>query len=177
MNLRYKIINEELKVYSCQIGNLPIEQAKELFKRYDEDFTLADITVFYDENERVIVINSDSQYYDICKDLVITYLRVDEEKRKKVKEEAGDIELVAGITKVLDNALLDMEFKRNMSILMQQKQIKEDFTSTRCVLLELQKRREQYGTLYVLYLAFLYGFMNGKKTERAKRRKAIERGV
>lgn len=177
MNRGYKVIDDELKVYSCQISNLIIEQAKEFFKCFEEDFTLADMTVFYDENEGVVVINSDNQYFDICKDLVIKYLRVDEEKRNKVKEEAGDIELVAGITKVLDNALLDMECKRNMSILMQQKRIKEDFRPIHCVLLELQKRREQYGTLYVLYLAFLYGVMNGKKEERARRRKAIERGA
>ncbi len=111
MHLGYKEIDKQIRVYGCNISELPTP-CKALFERQLEaDKTLSDITVFYDDINRVIVINEEHEQAGLCRDLVVNYIRAVVIAREELKEtmQERNIDFVTGIVRVLDCALFDIE--------------------------------------------------------------------
>lgn len=170
--MNYKVIDEALKVYSCGFDDLTEEHLEQFKRQYGNEEEFKHITVFYDKGNSAIVINAEHEYFDLCKKFVIAYLSADKATREEIKIERQrrNTKYSQGIIKVLDVALLDMSKEQEVTRLMQQP-IGKMSDVTWGVLTAIQNKTMGCGAIYSLQLAYNYGIMQGKRAERARRRK------
>lgn len=86
--MSYKVINEELKIASCSVADLTMEQVTAFLKLWNDDSKIGSLTMFYDQNSEYLVLNEDNKDFLLYLDIVEAYLQTDDEQRKALKKEA-----------------------------------------------------------------------------------------
>lgn len=170
--MRYEVIDKDLKLYSCGIGDLTYQQVRNFLKAWGEESTISELTVFYDQVEGVIVINRDNEEYELCKELVISYMKSSPDKKETFRKKFCEVEFATEIMKVIDNALLEIEGNRILFWLQNQNGKDEEYEPDFLELLAVFKKiQQQYHFSHVhfwMYKAFQYGMMIGKRIERVR---------
>lgn len=163
--MKYQMINEELQIASCSIADLTVEQAKNFLKQCEPGASIGTLTLFYDEESGLVVLNRDNKYYDYYKKFAETYLAIpDEETRKRL---AGKLsELLCNEKKVLENCITLRTVGHEVDRALKN-HIPEGIHYM--VLREIYRRYD--NSAVVATTAFRYGVMVGKRIERAKRKR------
>lgn len=161
--MKYQIINEELKIASCSIADLTMKQAQQFMEQWEEGASLGTLTLFYERETGLLVLNRDNKCYSFYKDLAEKYLAADEKRREKFTKKASE-ELEETIT-VLDNCIkhriADKEIDRAL----------KNYVPGYIHYTVLRGIYERFNNSVVMVTtAFRYGVMAGKRIERAKRK-------
>jgi len=175
--MSYKIIDEDLRIRSCSIDDLD-QETKDLFVKQFNGDRIETLTFFYDQRNDILILNHDSKDYDLFELTVTTYLEAKEETRKYIKESAK--ELVSGngyeeSFSLLDNIVMKRERlnenkkAKEIKYILDQ-QCMEVFTENRDNLKALE-RIEEPGDYMHTYNAFMYGYIQGIRSERARRKR------
>ena len=161
----YEVINEKLGIKGCGLGDLTAEQANHFLGQWEEGATIGTLTLFYNDKTGDIVLNKDNAQYEFYLELAEGYLGASEENREEFREKCP--ESVRETLTVLENCLrariVNKEFFK-----VEHSPIPCDLPRT--VLHEFLNRSKQYP-LFAVLNAFKYGVMQGKKIERAKRKR------
>lgn len=154
--MAYKVINEELKIASCRIADLTMEQVTTFLKIWDDDSKIGTLTVFYDQNSDYLVLNEDNKGFQLYLDVAETYLKASKEGRKKLMSEAPSslletLRVIKGFKKrQFINTWIGRACKNKMS--------------------DVEREIVKNVPCESIYTAFKLGVIRGKRIERAKRR-------
>lgn len=172
--MNYKIIDKALNLYSCGVDDLTAEFQEQFKMQYGYDEAFNDITVFYDIENTAIVLNESHKYFDLSQEFVIAYLSADQATRDiiKIEKQCKNTKCSQGIIKILDVALVDIKAKQEFSIL--EKIPLGEFLQisdvTKGVFTLIQKYTNCHCPLMPMQFAHLYGIIQGKRKERARKK-------
>lgn len=161
--MKFQIINEELKIASCRLSDLTMEQVYGFLSQWEEGAEIGMLTLFYDEHSGYVVLNRDNKNYNLYLDIVDAYLGSSEEGRKMLEEKAP--EGFQETFSVLRSAIMRRSVDENISIALKN----HISSSDRSILDEIINRLDSKKVS--VYIAFRYGVICGKRTERARRKR------
>ncbi len=159
----YEMVNEELMIKSCVTRDLTLEQIVKMSQEWGgarpEGFT------FFADSDGAIVINKDCEDYDQILDLVEAYLSLSEEKRTEAKNRIESLYVILA-ARVMDNALETRAVVKELEISKHQ----DTITGMDAKVINAMANLHDNMCVAMSY-AFNYGVMQGKRMERARRRK------
>ena len=161
--MRYKVINEELKIASCGLADLTMDQVFGFLKQWDDDSSIGTLTLFYDRESGYVVLNRDNKDYKMYLDIADAYLGASSEGRQRIEENTP--EGMHQTILVLKNSLVWRKVDRD--IYQSKKNLIED--ADRTVISEIAKQSDDCAIS--VCIAFRYGVICGKRAERARRKK------
>lgn len=158
----YEIIDENLRLASCSIADLTIEQTNEFLSYWEEGASIGALTLFYDEKRNLLVLNKDNENYERYLNIAIEFMGLNEESREEMMENAPDS--IKETINVLYSARLKIGYQKELTVLSHQS-IPTDYLDMIQYIQHKEKR-----DCFSLVLVFMYGRMCGKREERARRR-------
>lgn len=155
--MNYKVINEELKIASCRIEDLTMEQVTTFLKIWNDDSPIGSLTVFYDQNSEYIVLNEDNENFSLYLDIAEEYLKADKKRLKEIREKAPNS---------MRETLITIESFRH-------KRLVDTWISRACKngMSNADRAMVRNVPCGSIYTAFKLGVIRGKRIERAKRKK------
>ena len=113
--MSYEVINEELKIAKCSIADLTMGQVHNFLKSWRDDSKIGTLTMFYDREKELLVLNEDNDMYETCLMTATAYLSGDCERRKELLKNApeGIVESVKLLERYLSIAYLTREHFRH----------------------------------------------------------------
>lgn len=160
--MEYEVINEELKIAACSVGDLTLEMTQSILKNWSDGIIIKELTVFTDKKNGYLVLNKESDFYDVLLTTAEKYLSADT---------AGRNEIIENIPDMLRGSLIIIQKFRINNVVK-----REIFYASRGCIKECERRIlkeilcEEENPYFAVINAFRYGVMKGKRTER--RRKA-----
>jgi len=157
--MAYKIINEELKIASCSIADLTMEQVVKFLKIWNDNSKIGALTMFYDKDSEYLVLNKDNELFQLYLDIAETYLTANAEKREMIRREAPksmleSLNLLDGFkTRKLMRTWINRALQNSMK----------------------EYERELIISIpgpHPEFTAYRLGVIRGKRIERAKKKKA-----
>lgn len=155
--MAYKVINEELKIASCRIADLTMEQVTAFLKLWDDDSKIGTLTLFYDQDSEYLVLNEDNKDFQLYLDVAEIYLKASKEGRKKLMSEAP-----ASLLETL-RVIKGFEKRRFINTWIG-RACKNEMNSTEIEMVTHIPRES-------VYTAFKLGVIRGKRIERARRKR------
>lgn len=169
----YEVINEKLGIKACSIGDLTMGAVEEMLKQWDDGSSISTLTLFYDYKEDAIVLNRDNKNYDTYHEFTEAYLMASEEGRAEFKskfmESKGNA--MAENIRVLDDAINCRKALRDMFLLHHQPTVDDDYDMSWSLMREIGSQYNTSAGFIAMFKAFQYGVMQGKRMERARRKK------
>lgn len=168
----YEVINKELKLESCGIGDLTLDTVSGMLKQWDDGSNISTLTVFYVPARDTVVINRDHAKYDTYRTFTEVYLECDEHARQKIKKRYENKESsgISEIIGVLDGAIKHRKNLENLFLLKNQPEMEDDDTLSISLMNEIMKATGDQH--FSMYKAFQYGVMQGKRLERRRKRQS-----
>jgi hypothetical protein len=158
----YTTINEELRIQSCGIEDILLEEPKS-------------ITVTYDQETDNVIINQNHPDYDIIQPLTIKYLRSDFSQQKSIRENAeriagdkikGVFHLLDQVMQIREQSILQKRISDNLHIIGQQTAFHDEYDMINAIC-------EDNGSndFWTAALGYSWGYIQGIRSERARRKK------
>lgn len=164
----YEIIDETLKIASCSINDLTLEQASSFLSQWEDGATLGSLTLFINRETGYLVLNKDNEQYEHNLKLAKKILSASDERIEKYRSKMG-----GRMSETMEVANKFREYKQiqdDLKMIEHQGVVLFRDHTIRNVLSSLEKK--QIPTCLLMSQAYSYGVMNGKRMERA-RRKAV----
>ena len=160
--MSYEVINKELKIAKCSIADLTIGQVHNFLESWGDDSKIGTLTMFYDREKELLVLNEDNDMYETCLMTATAYLSGDYERRKELLKNApeGIVESVKLLEKVFKYRLFDKRTFQALNNLLNDTQRK--------YVAHLINKEDPISAVYI---AFRAGMISGKRIERAKKKK------
>ncbi len=162
----YNIIEENLKLASCSINDLTLEQASSFLSQWEDGATLGSLTLFINHETGYLVLNKDHANYEINLKFAKEYLSASDEQIKKYRDKLGD--RLSETVEVIDSFRGYKQMQDDLEVIEHQNLVVFGDHITKNVLLSLEKK--QIPTCFLMSQAYSYGVINGKRMERAKRK-------
>lgn len=166
----YKIIDEKLRLASCSILDLTIQQVNCILNQFEDNAPIDTLTLFYDKRADIVVLNSDNKDFDIYLGLAEAFLKSD---RKKAQEFVDEIPSGCGETlEVLRDAKRARKIKEELRINRQQRAVGWKGSYLGCVFNEIIRKSGEFShPMFLMSQAYTYGVIQGKREERARRKR------
>ena len=160
----YQIVNEKLNIAACSLSDLTIEQAAHFLKQWKYGAKLKELTLFFEHDTGLLVLNKDNPQYNTYLELAEGYMTLDEAQRVKLRKQAP--ESLRETIYVLDKCLEVRQFlKIKMAMEKTADACQYDYALSRI-------RCEAGDEIELLSKAYSYGLIQGKRAERARRKSA-----
>lgn len=164
--MSYEIINEELKIAACNIGDLTLGMTQAILKNWPDGISIEELTLFTDNVSGYLTLNKEFKYYDLLLSTAGKYLIADVEERKEIRDKAPEClkSSIAVIQKFRVEKIISREISHASRgyICNRDRRIINEITD-----------RETSEYMKVIN-AFRYGMMQGKRAERAKKKKTAQ---
>lgn len=160
----YEVINEELGIKACGLADLTAEQVNHFLGFWEEGARIGTLTVFFENETGDLVLNQDNEMYDTYRELAEAYMGASPEHRKEIWANC-QAQQMRETFMVMENCL---KFRKTEKELFRARNNYIASESSRMILCEIQKRYDFVGAVSV---AFRYGIMQGKRMERAKKKR------
>lgn len=156
--MAYEVIDEDLKVEACEVGDLTLSQIESFLRLWGDGEKIETLTLF-SRQDGTIILNKNHPRYKVFKDFTLSYLQLEDSEREKLDPPEGIKEAAA----VIDRAI---EQRRAATVL--------------DILQHSRIGGVPYNTLYKIFKKydcgsiglcqiFCYGVIEGKRAERARR--------
>ena len=80
--MKYQMVNEELQIASCSIADLTVKQAQQFTEQWGEGASLGTLTLFYEPDSGLLVLNRDNPHYENYRGIAEGYLSSNDEQAK-----------------------------------------------------------------------------------------------
>lgn len=158
----YEVINEELGIKACGLADLTAEQVSHFLGLWEEGATIGTLTAFVD-NE-ILVLNKNNALYSTYRDIAENYMGAEIERRREIRENCP-IPQMDETFDLMENCLKSRKIGKEL-FKAKNNEISSD--SSWMVLHEIHRR---YDLITAVNVAFCYGVMQGKRAERAKKKR------
>lgn len=168
--MKYNLVNKELRIFSCSVSDLTMQQVASFLDQWEHGAKIGELTLFYEKETDSLVINQDNKIYKKNLDIAESYLTLDDDKLQEffTNIPEGMKETVA----LLQRCRERRKALQILNILKYQYVIGCPGTEEYAVFKELEeKNKGEYTSPFTLSDVFNYGFIEGKRAERARRRK------
>lgn len=160
--MKYEMINEELRIASCRIADLTMEQVQSFLKLWSDDSSIGSLTMFYDKESDMVVLNADNENYEDSLRIATAYLGAGYKRKKELREKAPDN--MRDSIDFLERCCRKREFD------------KRTFQACKNVTGNAQKKYinyifSRYDPYAAVCIAYRAGIIYGKRLERARRAK------
>ena len=162
----YEIIDESLKLESCGINYLTLEQASSFLSQWEDGAKLGTLTLFFNPETGYLVLNKDHVQYEFNLKLAKSYLSASGKELDAYRERFGG--RLEETLRVMDNFREYSRIQSDLSMIEYQGLSVFSDRVTESVLLSLEKK--QIPTCFLMSQAYSYGVMNGKRMDRARRK-------
>lgn len=161
--MKYQMINEELQIASCSLADLTMEQVQHFLKQWHPGDSIGTLTLFYEPDTGLLVINKDNKNYELYKSIAESFLSTDEAGRERIAKESpeGLEETMQVLGNCIKQRIVDKEVDRALK-----NYVPGDVHHA--ILRGIYKRFD--NPVVIATTAFRYGVMAGKRIERAKRK-------
>ena len=162
--MAYKLVDEELQIYSCSLADLTLKQTAVILRQWEKDTKIGELTVFYNPITGNLVLNRDNKDYEDMLEIAQCYLKASDKSRENALEEncSRGIEELEVLNNCVKDRMIQQEIKRIHKHSVQDKYIG---------VLNYLYRKEPKGL--VQSSSFIYGMMCGKREERARRKGGV----
>lgn len=159
----YEVINEELGIKACGLADLTAEQVSHFLGLWEDGARIGTLTVFFESETGDLVLNKDNEMYDTYRDLAENYMSASSEVRRELQENCPTS--MKETLRVMESCLKSRRIEKELF-----RARNNEITSepSRLILNEIFKR---YDLPTAVCVAFRYGMMQGKRMERAKRKR------
>lgn len=164
----YEIIDESLRLASCAINDLTLEQASSFLSQWEDGAKLGTLTLFFNPETGYLVLNKDHSQYEFNLKLAKAYLTASGKELEAYREKFSS--RLEETLRVMDNFKDYSRVQSDLSMIEYQGFSVFSDHVTESVLRSLEKK--QIPTCFLMSQAYSYGVMKGKRMERA-RRKAV----
>lgn len=168
--MKYNLVNKELRIFSCSISDLTIQQAASFLEQWEHGAKIDELTLFYEKETDSLVINQDNKDYKKYLDIAEIYLTLDDDKLQEfsMNMPEGAKETVT----LLQRCRQRRKTLQMLNILKYQYVRGFPGTEEYAIFEELkEKNKNEHTSPFILSDVFSYGFIEGKRAERARRRK------
>lgn len=161
--MAYEVIDEDLRISSCRIADLTMEQVQSFLKLWSDDSSIGSLTMFYDRESDMVVLNADNENYNDYLQIATAYLSAEYGRRKELREKAPDFmrESMVLLEKCYQQRVFDKRTFQAVNNML-------DNTQRKYVTHLLNEK----DPVSAAYIAFRAGMISGKRIERAKRHSA-----
>lgn len=158
--MAYEVIDEDLRIASCRIADLTMEQVQSFLKLWSDDSSIGSLTMFYDKESDMVVLNADNKNYEDYLQIATDYLGAEYERRKELKEKAPDSmrESMVLLEKCYQQRVFDKRTFQAMNNMLSKTQRKY-----------VTHLLNESDPISATYIAFRAGMISGKRIERARR--------
>lgn len=166
----YEVINEELKLEACGIGDLTMDVVSGMLRQWDDGSCISTLTLFYLPKRDTVVLNRDNKGYETYREFAEAYLMCEEQKREEIRSKFQNDEKnsMREEINVLDSVL---DYRRNSKELFRLRhQPMKDTDSGLSISLMNEIIKDTDDHYLSMYKAFQYGVMQGKRLERNKKK-------
>lgn len=166
----YELINKELRMESCNIGDLTMNTMSSILKQWNDGSSISSLILFYQPKEDVVIMNRDNKEYSKYCNFTETYLKGDEIERKEMKsrystdEKSGMKEVIT----ILDHVIDRRKNHKELFILRRQPVLGNGLSTS--ILEEIISGTQSH--YLAMCEAFQYGVIQGKRIERSKKRQS-----
>jgi len=166
------LINDGLRILSCSLEDLSHEEKENVTAELNGD--LEELSLFYDPTTDYIILNQDHENYDLYKLAAETFMKASSKKRSSIMSKIaqyGDetAELLDRIARRRERLHEERKALEIIRILGEH-EIGPYLNSVDT--LEVMKRIDPYRySAWGEYDAFMYGYIQGIRAERARRKK------
>ena len=140
------------------------EQVNSFLNQWEKDATIGSLTLFFEQNTGDLVLNKDNENYNTYLEIAEAYLGLSANGRAEAKA-CCPVGFEKTMT-VLENCL---KYRRIEQEIFRARANCIDSNPSRVVLNGIINRYSNVAA--AVYIAFRYGVMQGKRMERAKKRK------
>lgn len=160
----YEVVNDELRIKACGLADLTAEQVSDFLKLWEDGAKIGTLTVFFESETGDLVLNKDNKLYDTYRELAEEYMGASPEVRKEIWEKCP-IDGVKQALRVMENCLKSRRIEKELF-----RARNNVITSqpSRMILNEIPRR---FDTVGATLTAYRYGVMQGKRMERAKKKR------
>lgn len=156
--MAYEVIDEDLKVEACEIGDLTLSQIESFLRLWGDGEKIETLTVF-SRQDGTIVLNKNHPGYKAFKDFTLSYLQLEDSEREKMDPPEGIKEAAA----VIDRAIEQRRIAKALDIL------KYSYINEAPHEIIQSIFRKFESGMIGLCQVFNYGVIEGKRAERARR--------
>ena len=158
--MAYEVIDEDLRIASCRIADLTMEQVQSFLKLWSDGSSIGSLTIFYDKGSDMVVLNADNENYEDYLQIATAYLGAEYERRKELRAQApGSMrESIVLLEECYQQRVFD----------------KRTFQAVNNMLSKTQRKYvthllNEKDPVSAVYIAFRAGMISGKRIERARR--------
>jgi hypothetical protein len=162
-----KIIDKELNMWSCQPEELDCRQMKLLTRGLPEWDTPFTFESFFDDLMGKFTVNENCFDFDDKITMYTLYLKATPEKRADFKEKHSDDDEIFEYLDIIQSKIENSKFCDLLSKQPHHFELYSTFENVRLTL------GCSYNSTYFYNMIYNYGVMQGKRAERAKRKKAL----
>lgn len=167
----YKIVDEELGLASCSLSDLTMQQVTKFLGQWEDDAPIGSLTLFYDSEKDLVVLNRDNPDFDVYLRLADAVLKADDRAVQELKEKIPS-SCFETVQVLKNNAVRARKIKEELRINGEQRIDWQEGTYL-CAVFKAMMRK--YGgwesPLFLMSQAYSYGVIQGKREERARRKK------
>lgn len=166
--MSYEVIDEEQKIAACNVADLTASQAVSFFKANGADKKIGDFTFFWRKTNGMVVLNKDNPEYEDLLSWVKDWLKLPKSKRLEAEQLVGtrakrDAER---LNKCADRREALEEYER-----IQMHCVDGSAVDVLELIYERSEKRQGFQEYELLMKAYTYGVMQGKRKERARRKR------
>lgn len=159
----YEVINEELKIAACNIGDLTLGMTQAILKNWPDGISIDELTLFTDNDSGYLVLNKEFEHYDLLLATAERFLVADAEEREEIEDKAPECfkASIAVMRKFRVEKIISREIFRASRVCICNRDMR--------IVGEIVERESSKYTMAIK--AFCYGMLQGKRTERSRRKK------
>lgn len=165
--MNYEVIDAEQRIAVCHIKDLTAETVAMFLRQWEQGATIGNLTLFYDRARDYVVLNKDNKRYPKLLELTEEFLTADKAKQEELKEKAP--KSVQEEVTILKQAAEKREIQKEIKIIKAQT-INLDKENV------LEAIWMQAPDVLGILQAYSYGIMQGKRAERARRKRTCCQG-
>lgn len=165
--MKYEIINEKLNIKACTIGNLTFEQVRGFLEAWNDGSSISTLTAFIEDESYALVLNKDNDQYDCYLELCESYLVTTDEKRAAFRERNKNAPWHMTL-QLMDKLIMLRRNKEVIDMLKKQKTCVLEYP--RQIFESIIKENSFSNEKWDMWQAYLYGIIQGKRMERARRK-------
>lgn len=159
----YEVINEKLGIKACGLADLTAEQVGHFLGLWEEGAKIGTLTAFVENG--ILVLNKNNIAYDSYREIAEEYMGADAQHRREIRENCQCEVQMDETFDLMENCL---KFRRTKEELFRATHNEVPTRSSQMVLDEIQRQYIMSGAVRV---AFKYGVMQGKRMERARKKR------
>ena len=161
--MSYELIDEKRNIWGCRLGDLTFDIAMEYSANFGPTRTLKDLNAKVEFNTGRIVLNMDNSRYTQNRFNAITFLEADKDEREAMIRSNPEDDFLKGMQRIADarEALWAKEITNNYIV------CDQNYEPNPFILDRIAKQNPR-----ALAALYEYGFIQGKRAERARRKKA-----